>query len=112
MDKHARRLRLRFELLKKKFPVDAPVTLYSRRTAICDKKRNLRYNGWCSFNGKRYFITVNKEDDSPTQVDTLLHEWAHLVAGWEERGREHSRKWGRAYADIYYYIVDKDPLKE
>jgi len=106
------RLRRRFEFLKKEFPVDAPVTLYIRKTAICDKKRNLRYNGWCSFNEKRYYITINRDDDSPTQVDTLMHEWAHLVAGWTEHGRDHSKKWGKAYADIYDYMIDRDPLKD
>ena len=47
-----------------------------------------------------YRVRINADKDVDAQVDTLIHEWAHLLTGWIP-GREHSDNWGRNYALCY-----------
>ncbi len=45
-----------------------------------------------------------------TAIDTLLHEWAHLLHGADTE--EHGVEWGVQYAKIYSHYHDKGGWKD
>ncbi len=48
-------------------------------------------------------IYLRPDLDREATIDTLLHEWAHVLA-WRRHGPEvedHGRSWGVAYGDVY-----------
>jgi hypothetical protein len=56
-----------------------------------------------------HYITVDIQQCDILQKDTLLHEWAHIMA--DEHGGEkrvHGPKWARWYGRIYE-AWEKDP---
>lgn len=59
-----------------------------------------------------YHIYIDTNRDIAFQLDTLLHEWAHLVVGWKRA--EHPQKfwiqYGKLY-DIYLAWLDKNKGK-
>jgi hypothetical protein len=77
--------------LRKHFPVEGQVTV--RRYAT---KKDC---GLTTFNGCNYRVRVNSKQPDAGQVDTLLHEWAHVCA--IEQAYRHEGPWGVLYAEIY-----------
>lgn len=55
--------------------------------------------GTLAYDGRGYRIHVKVKDPLNSQVDTLLHEWAHVVS--IERTYNHGEDWGKAYAEIF-----------
>jgi len=55
-------------------------------------------------NGKRkikeFHIRINNHLNEELAIDTLVHEWAHILA-WDAPGDEHGAAWGRAYSRVY-----------
>lgn len=92
--------------LKEKFPGDKPIKVRRCQmpydTSLTPKKRLF---GDCQEKKDHWLIRISKDDELHTQKDTLMHEWAHAVAGWEENKDSHSDKWGRVYAKIYREMV-------
>jgi hypothetical protein len=77
--------------LRKHFPVSGTVTV--RRRPI---KRNC---GLTTFDGCDYSIRINSNQPRTGQIDTLLHEWAHVLA--IEQAYRHEGPWGVLFAEIY-----------
>lgn len=77
--------------LKTRFPVSMPVEV--RR---CPAKRNA---GITSFDGDTYRIRIDSTQDVDGQVDSLLHEWAHMLA--IDLSYQHKGMWGVLYAQLH-----------
>lgn len=77
--------------LRKRFPVGCPVKVI-RRAVKCDC-------GLTVFDGRRFRVRINALLDIQGQVDTLLHEWAHLLA--IEEAYEHYGRWAEMHGKIY-----------
>ena len=58
---------------------------------------------------RRFWITINRESDEQTAIDTLLHEWAHVLGweSWDTTGQEHNPVWAHYYS-IVYGIYEKE----
>lgn len=95
-------------VLRKRCPANKPVKVRVTKLPYCDRKNNLRLYGDSLENDDHYIIRINKESDLLIQKETLMHEWAHCLAGWEDGKSPHSREWGIAYAKIYRIMVEDD----
>jgi hypothetical protein len=83
--------------LRKHFPTDGKVVVCRRPTKLdC---------GVTTFNGNDYRIRVNSNQPKTGQVDTLLHEWAHVLA--IDQAYRHEGPWGIIFAELYSAWVKK-----
>ena len=51
------------------------------------------------FNGLDFRIRIDSKQAEQGQIDTLLHEWAHVLA--IVQAYRHEGPWGTLYAEIY-----------
>lgn len=72
--------------LRRHFPVDVEVERKILGSLGCTKCVN-----------DRFCIEINHSMPLGFQIETLLHEWAHMLT-WPNG---HSDNWGRVYAQIY-----------
>lgn len=77
--------------LRENFPVAGMVTV--RRHPA---KRNC---GLTRFDGNNYSVRIDSSQSRTGQIDTLLHEWAHVLS--IEQAYRHEGPWGMLYAKIY-----------
>ena len=65
-----------------------------------DSKKN---EGECRFypNKGLFVILIKRGMCLGLNIDAVIHEWAHTMSWPSEKGNEHSREWGIAYAKIY-----------
>ena len=75
--------------LREKFPVDSKIVV--RYKKACDP-------GTTMFDGETYTLIIANQGTLQAQIDSLLHEWAHVVA--IEKARKHCAAWGECYAAI------------
>jgi hypothetical protein len=85
--------------LRTRFPIEGRVKV--RRHPI---KKDC---GSTNFDGTDYVIAIDSEQEWGGQVDSLLHEWAHVLA--IEASYRHSDEWGVIYARLYNTIDDLPP---
>ncbi len=57
--------------------------------------------GQTTFDGKRFLIEVDTRQDWTSQVDTLLHEWAHVKTWRGNDDDDHGEEWGIMFAKLY-----------
>lgn len=77
--------------LRKHFPVQGVVTV---------RRRPVRSDcGSTTFDGRTYHIRVNFNQSEQGQIDTLLHEWAHVCA--IDEAYEHRGRWATLHGEIY-----------
>lgn len=77
--------------LRTHFPVETKVDV--RRTRIRNDC------GRTIFNGETYRIVVDSRQEKQGQIDTLLHEWAHVCA--IEEAYRHKGRWGVIHGAIF-----------
>ncbi len=61
--------------------------------------------------GMRDFrIRISKNRSYAAKIDTLLHEWAHVLSwfGAESEIEDHSAEWGVTYARLYRTFIEWD----
>jgi hypothetical protein len=63
-----------------------------------------KLNGQVTFDGEDYYITVSSLIDSQAQAETLMHEWAHVLA--IEEGYNHGETWGAMYSRVYAFCEE------
>ena len=96
--------------LKRNFPPEFTVTMKS----VPIKK----LHGWTALPdgcGPRSFdIRINRKQCFDLRVETLIHEWAHVLTwfGAETHLDDHSAEWGIAYARIYRTFIEWNWGKE
>ena len=81
--------------LRKNFPVVGKVVVLRRRRKKCSGKTNIevKYSAWT------FRIYIDSLQDKGSQIDALLHEWAHIIAIQE--ACDHQGRWATAYGEIY-----------
>lgn len=77
--------------LRKRFPVGSPVVV-CRSPA----KKNC---GMTRFDGRTFRVRIASNQSIQGQVDTLLHEWVHVMA--IDQAYRHDGQWGALFASIY-----------
>jgi len=82
--------------LRKRFPVSGTVTV--RRYP------SKRLCGATTFDGRNYCIRVDSKQPRIGQIDTLLHEWAHVYA--IEQAYTHGGPWASIFGEIYTAWTD------
>lgn len=83
--------RATLKLLRKQCPTSCAVRVVRRPMK--------RYAGLTSFNGRSYLIVLSSTQDRAGQIDSLIHEWAHILA--IEQAFRHEGPWGKLYAHVY-----------
>jgi Zn-dependent peptidase ImmA (M78 family) len=90
--------------LRKEFPCNIPIKVKTCIMPISNTETGDREFGDAIDYGTHYLIRINKEDPLSVQKDTLIHELAHCLAGWDDNSNTHSEKWGIIYAKIYSFV--------
>lgn len=85
------KLRDLHKFLIKKFTVKEKVTL-----RIC----KMNDYGSCTYDGEKYHISVKKNDSYPSQENSILHEWGHVLQKKHDQ-EHHSNNWGIQFAKVY-----------
>lgn len=58
-------------------------------------------DGDCQFKNNKFVIRINRNLLEHEAVETVIHEFAHVIA-WEKcKSEVHSNEWGKAYSLIY-----------
>ena len=77
--------------LRKHFPVESPVRVV---------RMNVKGDpGITTFNGSSYRVRIQANQEWGSQVDTILHEWAHVCA--IEQAYRHAGPWASIFGEIY-----------
>ncbi len=86
--------------LRRNFPARAKVYVRS--------VRNYEYQGEALFRDNLFTIWIRGEQSLNLRMDTLIHEWAHVLTwfGAETHQEDHSAEWGIAYAKIYRTFLE------
>ncbi len=84
--------------LRKKVPTAFPVQV--RRKDIPASECCF---GTCTFDGNIFKITIDKSISNDMAVETLIHEWAHVIAWTHEHDTvdDHGPEWGLAYSRVF-----------
>ena len=83
-------------------------TLTTYKISIRRVKMGQNDGGDCQLlsKAKNHFrIRINKKADDEAQMQTLIHEIAHMIA-WDDPD-DHGQKWGKAYAKSYKIFLDE-----
>jgi len=71
---------------------------------------DLKYNGpkWgeSQWLGDRYIIRIHEDSVGMAALDTLIHEWAHLLVWDATQESPHDDLWAVAYGRCYRAVVD------
>ena len=84
--------------LRKTFPADLPV--YTKHT-ILPKDGDYQIYGDTDRKPTYYLIRFHKSAKYATLIDTIWHEWAHVLTWFAAKYEEHPNEFGEAYARIY-----------
>lgn len=86
-----------------------------KRCPVVDRQVTVRTCAWLRLknglatwdrDGKRARVYVNRFADFDTQIDSLLHEWAHVLSGEADHGRAWSDAYGACYRVFEQLIRD------
>ena len=91
------------KILKKKLPPAYPVTI---------KYVDIGDFGVAELKKKRFILYINPMQCEDLAIETLLHEWAHLISwavgnNWYKWGEYHGPEWGIAFSRIYQVLYEK-----
>jgi Zn-dependent peptidase ImmA (M78 family) len=86
-------------LLKKTYP--------DYRISVRRQKMKDYHGRWYKKDDGTYVILINRKDSQSVQMDTLLHEWAHVIT--DGLTTEHTVAWGMEYAKLYQ-LYEKEVL--
>lgn len=81
--------------LRKAFPVATPVIVRKRVKFDC---------AGTYFDGYRYHVTIRKKQTDTELVDSILHEWGHVLA--IEDAYQHDGPWAVKYGKVYQEWCD------
>lgn len=98
--------------LRANYPVVLPVRVQVRK--LVNSEDGLPIDGFFHRVGERFSICV-APNPLHMMIDTLLHEWAHMLA-WsptvEEMGVEHPDEWGLWDARLRRAFYDEEGWKD
>jgi hypothetical protein len=68
-----------------------------------------KHHGYTELEVGYFQIKINCKQSFSLRIDTLIHEWAHVLTWFgAETHEDHSTEWGLAYAKIYRTFVEWD----
>ena len=79
------------KLLRKNFPISRPVNV--RRVKLT------KNNGVTYFDSRSFHVYINSNQSKDSQIDSLIHEWAHVRA--IDEAFQHKGRWGELHGEIY-----------
>ena len=84
--------------LRKEFP--GPVSVYTKQVKlpIVGKMQIL---GDTERKAACFIIRLHKPSEYRVKMDTILHEWAHVLTWFDCKYEDHPNVWGEKYAGIY-----------
>lgn len=90
--------------LRQEFPPRCKVRVRCRRI-----KRE-KDHGWTNLYGnpKRFEVIIQSNRQLALRVDTIIHEWAHVITWSGNDTDDHGEEWGLAYARIYREFIKWD----
>lgn len=61
---------------------------------------------------KKFIITVDTSQCEDMAIETLMHEWAHMISwsvghNWQDWMDDHGPEFGVAYSRVYQVLMDK-----
>lgn len=71
-------------------------------------RKNTKYHGYAEWRDTYFYVWVNKRQVFALQIDTLLHELAHVLSWNSHDDDEHGPGWGLAYAMLYREFIKWD----
>lgn len=76
----------------------------TRRCRVVVRRVEMKEHGGTveSDKGGVITVTIRKQDTLITQMDSLTHEWGHVLD--YDRWKEHGRRWGRFHAGAYQVL--------
>lgn len=84
-------------VLRHDIPPSKPVIL--KRTKLDD------WDGFCTRRRKNFLIRIDKTLNESHAIDTLLHEYAHVISHDDSGFGDHGLKWGKAYSKVYKCFI-------
>lgn len=87
--------------LRREFPTEKPVRI-RRADRIAE-------HGITEELETYYRITIRREDWR-LMLDTLLHEYAHVMV-WDKEKTHHNHEWGKAYARVYRWYANHPTVR-
>jgi len=58
-------------------------------------------NGSYHYINRKHYITLNKKDNYQTLIDSLSHEWGHLLEHNKDGKNHHTEAWGKKFSIVY-----------
>jgi len=84
-----------FRALVKQLRTSFPIS----STVIVRRSQAKKNCGNTTFDGNCYRIRIQSNQSTTSQIDTLLHEWAHVCA--MEAAYKHEASWALLFGQIY-----------
>lgn len=85
--------------LRKNFPTKLPVR--TRRVKHLKNKEDARGLCWLEENDEFFIIHIDKSMTLESQIDVLIHEWAHTLTWFGSDTDDHGDEWALAQGRIY-----------
>lgn len=106
MEFDQKRFRVKLRQLREDYPTDQPVIVRTRphRTIFLN---GFRVYGYCYYSekSKRFVIIIERNPDTGIMIDTLWHEWSHVLT-WKSATTTHCKKFWSVYGAIYRRYQD------
>lgn len=100
-------------LLRDRFPAICPVRVVMRDRQQMKDHTGRPCIGYAEFHqgrGQHFEISLCRSMSKQARFETLLHEWAHVLA-WpceDQDSAKHTAEWGVAYAKIWSWWFDDE----
>ena len=91
--------------LKKDFPLNHPVSIRTFKT-IKDECGH-RLFGDCELVNGKFLIRIERGEDESVAIDTIFHEWCHVLVGIEHG---HNRRFWDQYGAVYRFYLEDHPI--
>lgn len=92
------------KFLKAEFPAEFPVSI--RRLKLSHK-----LDGDCLLMADHYRIRINRNLSEKEAIETLIHEYSHVIS-WNRCATDcHCTEWGKAYSRVYRKFLKEFILK-
>ncbi len=88
------------KILRKRCPINKRVIVLRRDEIFYNEER---LGGSCSKNKTGYTIKIKTLQPWQSQIDTLIHEWAHALNFQQNKKYDitHGEEWGKCFSKAY-----------
>lgn len=72
-----------------------------KKSIILRFSNKMKYRGSYSYYNNKHFITLNNKDHYYTLIDSIIHEWSHLLEYHKCGAEGHSDAWAKKFGKLY-----------